>query len=91
MAGEVVLTKIQLFRQGPRRHDDSPLWVDSTFESARQRAVTRTLEELPPQDNVRAHESIALAAQRNPLECAAPRGAAALVSGIDSWVRGTPP
>lgn len=72
----VLLEGIFLFKRPYRAHFDLRLWIDCTFDTALQRAISRGQEALSPDETVRAYRTIYFPAQElhfqldNPRACA---------------------
>ena len=79
----IVLEGIFLLKAEFRRHYDLAVWVECSFATALERAVARSQEGLPPEETIRAYETIYHAAQRIHLARDDPRGAATLVIDND--------
>jgi len=60
----ILLEGIFLLKRDYREHFDLTIWVDCSFETAMERAVQRGQEGLPPDETVRAYETIFFPAQR---------------------------
>src|SRR4029453_10656171 len=60
----VLLEGIFLFKPTYRHHFDLTMWIDCSFEAALQRAIERGQEGLPPDETLRAFETIYFPAQR---------------------------
>ena len=60
------------------------LWIECTFATALERAVSRSQEGLPPEDTMRAYRTIYFPAQEIHLERDHPRAAATAVINNDS-------
>jgi uridine kinase len=80
----VLLEGIFLLKIEHRPHFDMSLWVDCTFETALERALERVQEGLPPEETVRAYETIFFPAQRIHLAKDRPREAASVVINNDA-------
>ena len=72
----VLLEGIFLLKRQHRIHYDASVWIDCTFETALERAIARGQEGLPPEETVRAYETIYFPAQRLHASIDAPREAA---------------
>jgi uridine kinase len=77
--GVILLEGIFLFKRAYRRHLDLALWLDCSFETALERALSRGQEGLPPDETIRAYETIYFPAQRIHFARDEPRGGADLV------------
>ncbi len=75
----VLLEGILLFKPKYRHHFDLSVWIDCSFEAALERAIERGQEGLPPDETVRAFETIYFPAQRIHLARDNPREAADIV------------
>jgi uridine kinase len=60
----VLLEGIFLFKPAYRHHFDLTAWVDCSFATALERAITRCQEGLPPAETIRAFSTIYFPAQR---------------------------
>src|SRR6266480_6766631 len=60
----VLLEGIFLFKPAYRHHFDLTAWVDCSFGTALERAITRCQEGLPPAETIRAFTTIYFPAQR---------------------------
>jgi uridine kinase len=75
----ILLEGIFLLKREHRGHFDLSVWLDCTFETALERALSRGQEGLPPAETVRAYETIYFPAQRIHLAGDDPRAAASRV------------
>jgi uridine kinase len=75
----VLLEGIFLFKPKYRHHFDLSVWIDCSFEAALERAIERGQEGLPPDETVRAFETIYFPAQRIHLARDNPRETADIV------------
>jgi uridine kinase len=75
----ILLEGIFLLKRAHRRHFDIALWVDCSFETARERALRRGQEGLPADETIRAYETIYFPAQRIHFVRDDPRRAAHLI------------
>jgi uridine kinase len=75
----MLLEGIYLFKREWRPHFDLALWVECTFQTALERALQRSQEGLPPDETIRAYETIYFPAQRIHFVRDDPRGAAHLI------------
>jgi uridine kinase len=75
----ILLEGIFLLKREYRDHFDLSVWLDCTFETALERALSRGQEGLPPAETVRAYETIYFPAQRIHFERDDPRAAASQV------------
>ena len=60
----ILLEGIFLFKSAYRAYFDLTIWVDCTFETALERALTRGQEGLPAEATIAAYQTIYFAAQR---------------------------
>ena len=72
----IVLEGIYLLKSIYRQYYDWALWVDCSFETALERALHRGQEGLPPDETIRAYQSIYFPAQEIHFRVDAPRAAA---------------
>src|ERR1044071_2875348 len=75
----VLLEGIFLLKPDHRHHFDLTIWVDCSYATALQRAITRCQEKLPPRETGAAFETIYFPAQRFHIERDNPRAAANIV------------
>jgi uridine kinase len=75
----VLLEGIFLCKPTYRNHFDLTVWIDCSFEAALERAIKRSQEGLPPEETVRAFETIYFPAQRIHLARDNPRETADIV------------
>lgn len=80
----ILLEGIFLFKPKHRHHFDLTVWIDCSFKTALARAVQRCQEGLPPEETVRAFETIYFPAQRIHLRRDYPRAAANLILPNDT-------
>jgi uridine kinase len=81
----VLLEGIFLFKPVYREHFDLKVWVDCSFSTALQRAITRGQEGLPAEETTRAFETIYFPAQRIHLARDNPREAADIILANDNF------
>jgi len=79
----ILLEGIFLLKREYRGHFDLTIWVDCSFETAMERAVQRAQEGLPPNETVRAYETIFFPAQHLHFRRENPRAAADLIMNND--------
>jgi uridine kinase len=75
----IVLEGIFLFQPAFRSHYDLAVWVECSFETALERAIVRGQEGLPPDETVRAFESIYFPAERFHFEQDDPKASADMI------------
>ena len=75
----ILLEGIFLFKRRLRHHFDLACWVECSFETALARAIKRCQEGLPPNETIRAFETIYFPAQRIHFERDAPHSSADLI------------
>jgi len=75
----ILLEGIYLLKRELAGHYDVSFWIDCSFETALERAIARAQEGLPPEETVRAYETIYFPAQRLHFRRDAPWSAAAAV------------
>jgi uridine kinase len=68
-----------LFQPAFRSHYDLAVWVECSFETALERAIVRGQEGLPPDETVRAFESIYFPAERFHFERDDPKASADMI------------
>lgn len=62
---DVILVEgIFLFKKAFRRFFDLKIWIECSFETALERAIARSQENLSPEETVRAYETIYFPAQK---------------------------
>jgi uridine kinase len=84
----IVLEGIYLLKPAYRGYFDLSFWVECTFETALERALQRGQEGLPPEETIRAYETIYFPAQRIHFERDDPRAAATAVIVNDPRLAG---
>lgn len=82
----ILLEGIFLLKRAQRFRPDLSIWVDCSFETALERAISRAQEGLSPEETARAYRSIYFPAQRIHLERDDPRGAADILLANDPRV-----
>ncbi len=75
----ILLEGIFLFKREHRQRYDFRLWIDCSFKTALERALSRSQEGLPPADTIAAYERIYFPAERVHFERDSPRDSADLV------------
>lgn len=75
----ILLEGIFLLKLTHRFHFDLSIWIDCSFATALQRAITRCQEKLPPRETITAFESIYFPAQRIHLANDSPLAAADVI------------
>lgn len=75
----IVVEGIYLLKRALKSHYDRSFWIDCTFETALERAVFRSQEELSPEDTVRAYRDIYFPAQEIHFARDRPREAATAI------------
>jgi uridine kinase len=75
----IVLEGIYLLKRAYRGSFDLSFWVDCTFETALERAVQRSQEDLSPEETIRAYHTIYFPAQRLHFARDNPRAAASAI------------
>ncbi|HXV60386.1 MAG TPA: uridine kinase [Vicinamibacteria bacterium] len=75
----ILLEGIYLLKREHRHHYDLSIWVECSFETALERAITRSQEGLTPAETVRAYRTIYFPAQALHFAVDGPRDAADLV------------
>jgi len=84
----VIVEAVFLFQPAFHHHFDLRVWVDCTFETALERAISRGQEGLPPAATIEAFETIYFPAQRAHFAKDNPREAADLVFVNDHRLAG---
>jgi uridine kinase len=72
----IVLEGIYLLKRSFLHYYDWTLWVDCSFETALERALQRGQEGLPPEETIRAYQTIYFPAQENHFRVDQPQAAA---------------
>jgi uridine kinase len=85
----ILLEGIYLLKDGLRQHYDLSLWVDCTFETALERAISRSQEGLSPEATADAYRTIYFPAQAIHLVRDRPREAANLILVNDPRIAAT--
>jgi uridine kinase len=85
----IVLDGIFLLKRQYRALYDLAIWVDSSFESAMERALRRNQEGLPAAEIVREYETIYFPAERLHLALDEPRASADLIVVNDPRLEGS--
>jgi uridine kinase len=75
----ILLEGIFLFKRENQPRYDFCLWIDCSFKTALERALSRSQEGLPPADTIAAYERIYFPAERVHFERDSPRDSADLV------------
>jgi uridine kinase len=83
----VVLEGVFLFKRAYRGHFDLAVWVDCSWETALARSVARSQEGLPPDETVRAYQTIFFPAQEVHFGQDDPRGSADMIVPNDPELR----
>lgn len=79
----LLLEGIYLLKRALQSHYDRSIWIDCTFETALERAVSRSQEGLSPDDTVRAYRTIYFPAQDIHIARDDPRAAATAIISND--------
>lgn len=79
----IVLEGIYLLKRPYQRHYDLSYWIECTFDTALERAISRAQEGLPPEETVRAYRTIYFPAQEIHLQRDDPRATATVVLNND--------
>ncbi len=85
----IVLEGIYLFKRAYRAYFDLAFWVECSFETALERAIQRSQEGLPPDETIRAYETIYFPAQRIHFARDNPRRTADFIIHNDPRLDGT--
>lgn len=80
----IVLEGIFLLKREFRKHYDLTFWLDCTFETALERAIKRSQEGLPPEETIRAYETIYFPAQKIHFELDNPQTGADFIINNDT-------
>jgi len=87
----IVLEGIFLFREPYRRHYDLTFWVECSFETALERALSRRQENLGADETIRAYHNIYFPAQRIHMARDDPRASADFVIDNEAVAGWKPP
>lgn len=79
----LVLEGIYLLKRAFRAHYDLSVWIECSFVTALERAITRAQEGLHPEETVRAYRTVYFPAQEIHFQRDNPRGAATLIVNND--------
>jgi uridine kinase len=79
----IALEGIYLLKRAFQAYYDLSSWIDCSFETALQRAISRAQEGLPPEETVRAYRTIYFPAQEIHFRRDDPRSAATLIINND--------
>jgi uridine kinase len=79
----IVLEGIFLLKRAFRQLYDGTMWVNCSFATALERALRRGQEGLPPEETVRAYQSLFFAAQRIHITLDDPQSAANVIVNND--------
>jgi len=80
----IVLEGIYLLKRAFQRHYDLSYWIECSFDTALDRAISRAQEGLPPEETVRAYRTIYFPAQEIHFQQDDPKAAATLVVNNDA-------
>ena len=80
----IVLEGIYLLKRAYQPHYDFSCWVECSFDTALERAISRAQEGLPPDATVRAYKTIYFPAQNIHFQRDDPKAAATLIVNNDA-------
>jgi uridine kinase len=75
----ILLEGIFLFKREHVNYFDQKIWLECSFDVALKRAIDRSQEGLPPQETIKAYETIYFPAQRLHFDIDRPRDSADLI------------
>ncbi len=80
----IALEGIYLLKRPFQTHYDRSIWIDCSFETALERAISRGQEGLPPNETIRDYQTIYVPAQEIHFQRDDPKGVATLIVNNDS-------
>ena len=80
----IALEGIYLLKRAFQAHYDRSIWIDCSFETALERAVSRAQEGLPPRETIRDYRTIYIPAQEIHFQRDNPKGVATLIVNNDA-------
>ena len=80
----IALEGIYLLKRAFQAHYDRSIWIECSFETALERAVSRAQEGLPPKETIRDYRTIYIPAQEIHFQRDNPKGVATLIVNNDS-------
>jgi uridine kinase len=80
----IALEGIYLLKRPFQRHYDLSYWIECSFDTALDRAISRAQEGLPPEETVRAYRTIYFPAQEIHFQRDDPKAAATLIVNNDA-------
>ena len=80
----IALEGIYLLKRAFQAHYDRSIWIDCSFETALERAVSRAQEGLPPKETIRDYRNIYIPAQEIHFQRDNPNGVATLIVNNDA-------
>ena len=80
----IALEGIYLLKRPFQTHYDRSIWIDCSFETALERAISRGQEGLPPNETIRDYRTIYVPAQEIHFQRDDPKGVATLIVNNDS-------
>ncbi len=80
----IALEGIYLLKRAFHAHYDLSIWIECSFETALERAVTRGQEGLPPTETIRDYRTIYVPAQEIHFQRDNPKGVATLIVNNDA-------
>jgi len=79
----IALEGIYLLKRAFQAHYDRSIWIECSFETALERAVSRAQEGLPPKETIRDYRTIYIPAQEIHFQRDNPKGVATLIANND--------
>ena len=80
----IALEGIYLLKRAFMAHYDMSIWIECSFETALERAVSRGQEGLPPKETIRDYRTIYIPAQEIHFQRDNPKGVATLIVSNDA-------
>jgi uridine kinase len=80
----IVLEGIYLLKRAFQHHYDLSLWIECSFDTALERAISRAQEGLPPKETVRVYRKIYFPAQEIHLQRDEPKSTATMILNNDA-------
>ena len=80
----IVLEGIYLLKRAFQAHYDLSIWIECSFDTALERAISRAQEGLPPEETIRAYRTIYFPAQEIHFQRDNPKAGATLIVNNDA-------
>ena len=80
----IALEGIYLLKRAFQAHYDLSIWIECSFDTALERAISRAQEGLPPEETIRAYRTIYFPAQEIHFKRDNPKAAATLIVNNDA-------